>query len=139
MSVAYPLPGTRFHAAVKEQLGEQHNWIDSDDLAMLYRGPHPTSFYRQLHFVLHQEFRLRRTWQQLRRGGTVERTPIRKHNYPSPSRLKALVVTARDALTLPIHRIRLDRLGRQPFQGFGPLGALVHPPDSAHPSPQPDE
>jgi anaerobic magnesium-protoporphyrin IX monomethyl ester cyclase len=49
MSVSYPLPGTKFYQAVRQQLGEQQNWYDSEDLAMLYRGPFTTQFYRQLH------------------------------------------------------------------------------------------
>ena len=38
ISVSYAMPGTKFYAAVREQLGEKQNWQDSDDLAMLYRG-----------------------------------------------------------------------------------------------------
>src|SRR5260370_10848583 len=45
MSVSYPLPGTRFFAAVQHELGTKQNWQDSDDLAMLYHGPFSTSFY----------------------------------------------------------------------------------------------
>jgi len=57
MSVSYPLPGTKFHEAVKQELGGQQNWVDSNDLAMMYHGPFTTEFYRQLHVVLHKEFR----------------------------------------------------------------------------------
>ncbi|MBC7875621.1 MAG: B12-binding domain-containing radical SAM protein [Anaerolineales bacterium] len=60
ISVSYPLPGTKFFERVKMQLGEKQNWIDSDDLAMLYRGPFPQEFYRSLHGRVHYEFRLRR-------------------------------------------------------------------------------
>ena len=60
ISVSYPLPGTKFYAAVREQLGEKQNWQDSSDLAMLYQGPFGTAFYRQLHTVLHNEFRARK-------------------------------------------------------------------------------
>src|SRR5438045_2508037 len=67
MSVSYPLPGTRFFAAVQHELGSKQNWQDSDDLAMLYRGPFSTSFYRVLHRVLHREFRARRAWSELSR------------------------------------------------------------------------
>src|SRR5207245_11207363 len=55
MSVSYPLPGTKFHRAVREQLGLQQNWVDSADLAMMYEGPFGTAFYRTLHVVLHTE------------------------------------------------------------------------------------
>lgn len=60
ISVSYPLPGTKFFERVKMELGEKQNWIDSNDLAMLYHGPFPQEFYRILHGRVHYEFRLRR-------------------------------------------------------------------------------
>src|SRR6185503_5152159 len=60
ISVSYPLPGTKFFERVKMELGDRQNWIDSNDLAMLYRGPFATDFYRILHSRVHHEFRLRR-------------------------------------------------------------------------------
>ena len=70
ISVSYPLPGTKFFERVKLELGEKQNWVDSDDLAMLYRGPFPTTFYRILHGRVHYEFRLRqallkRDWKKI--------------------------------------------------------------------------
>jgi anaerobic magnesium-protoporphyrin IX monomethyl ester cyclase len=64
ISVSYPLPGTKFYNSVKLELGEKQNWVDSDDLAMLYRGPFPTEFYRILHGRVHYEFRIRRALRQ---------------------------------------------------------------------------
>jgi anaerobic magnesium-protoporphyrin IX monomethyl ester cyclase len=64
ISVSYPLPGTKFYERVKLELGEKQNWIDSEDLAMLYRGPFPTEFYRILHGRVHYEFRMRQAWQK---------------------------------------------------------------------------
>ncbi|HQV94279.1 MAG TPA: radical SAM protein [Anaerolineales bacterium] len=64
ISVSYPLPGTKFYERVKLELGEKQNWVDSEDLAMLYRGPFPTEFYRVLHGRVHYEFR---AWKALRR------------------------------------------------------------------------
>jgi anaerobic magnesium-protoporphyrin IX monomethyl ester cyclase len=60
VSVSYPLPGTRFHAMVREQLGAQTNWSDSDDLAMLFQGTYKSPFYRKLHRLLHDDLDLRR-------------------------------------------------------------------------------
>lgn len=59
ISVSYPLPGTKFFERVKMELGEKQNWVDSNDLAMLYHGPFPQEFYRILHGRVHYEFRLR--------------------------------------------------------------------------------
>ncbi|MCC6568132.1 MAG: radical SAM protein, partial [Anaerolineales bacterium] len=63
ISVSYPLPGTKFYERVKLEVGEKQNWVDSEDLAMLYRGPFPTEFYRVLHGLVHYEFR---AWKALR-------------------------------------------------------------------------
>ncbi len=57
VSVAYPLPGTRFHAKVQAQLGLRQNWQDSDDLAMLFQGSYTTDFYRRLRDALHDDVR----------------------------------------------------------------------------------
>jgi len=64
ISVSYPLPGTKFFERVKMELGEKQNWSDSEDLAMLYRGPFPTEFYRLLHGRVHYEFRTRKALRQ---------------------------------------------------------------------------
>lgn len=74
ISVSYPLPGTKFFERVKLELGEKQNWLDSQDLAMLYQGPYPTEFYRVLHSRVHHEFRLRRAW-RTRDMKKMARTP----------------------------------------------------------------
>jgi len=71
ISVSYPLPGTKFYESVKLELGEKQNWVDSEDLAMLYRGPYPTEFYRILYGRVHHEFRLRRAWRKPSLRGLV--------------------------------------------------------------------
>jgi anaerobic magnesium-protoporphyrin IX monomethyl ester cyclase len=68
ISVSYPLPGTKFHERVRSQMGEKRNWKDSDDLAMLYRGPFPEAFYRELYGAVHAEFRMRRAAERARRA-----------------------------------------------------------------------
>jgi anaerobic magnesium-protoporphyrin IX monomethyl ester cyclase len=92
VSVSYPLPGTRFHARVREDLGGRRNWTESDDLAMLYRGPFGTDFYRRLHRVVHAEFRLRRL---VRGRGTS---------------LRHAASALGHAVTLPLERWRLRRV-----------------------------
>ena len=75
ISVSYPLPGTKFFERVKLELGRKQNWTDSEDLAMLYRGPFPTGFYRMLHSRVHYEFRLRKAWRK-RNWRQMLRTPL---------------------------------------------------------------
>jgi anaerobic magnesium-protoporphyrin IX monomethyl ester cyclase len=55
VSVAYPLPGTEFHAHVQAQLGRQRNWKDTGDLAMLFQGAYSSALYRKVRDVLHAE------------------------------------------------------------------------------------
>ncbi len=55
VSVSYPLPGTRFYERTRAQLGEKTNWLDSEDLAMMFKGPYKSEFYRALHDALHAE------------------------------------------------------------------------------------
>ncbi|HKD24125.1 MAG TPA: hypothetical protein VKB71_19045, partial [Rhizomicrobium sp.] len=57
VSVAYPLPGTRFYELVRIQLSERRNWKDSDELAMLFEGTFDTKFYRAVRDALHDEVR----------------------------------------------------------------------------------
>ena len=58
ISVSYPLPGTRFYERIKNTMGEKHNWEHSNDLDLMFPGQYRPDFYRQLHRVVHQEFRL---------------------------------------------------------------------------------
>ncbi len=82
ISVSYPLPGTKFYENVKLQLGEQTNWVDSDDLAMLYKGPFIPDFYRVLHHRVHQEYRARKAWrhiqQAIKQPSTLHLTHLRQ-------------------------------------------------------------
>jgi anaerobic magnesium-protoporphyrin IX monomethyl ester cyclase len=60
VSVSYPLPGTTFYDRVSAQLGEKKNWIDSDDLAVMFKGAYRSEFYYALRTALHAEVDLRR-------------------------------------------------------------------------------
>jgi radical SAM superfamily enzyme YgiQ (UPF0313 family) len=95
ISVSYPLPGTKFYENVKLELGEKTNWVDSDDLAMLYRGPFIQEFYRVLHHRVHHEFRARKAWFSLA-AALKQPTSLR------PWRL-------RQAISIPVNLARLVR------------------------------
>lgn len=60
VSVSYPLPGTRFHDLVAAQLGARDRWLESNDLAMIFRGTYTTGFYRRLHDLVHRDLTARR-------------------------------------------------------------------------------
>lgn len=101
ISVSYPLPGTKFYERVKSELGNKTNWQDSDDLAMLYHGPYSTEFYRQLHTVIHKEYRARKTWQRL------------AHLRPwHPADLRQFAAMVYHTLTLSTARTQLNTLER---------------------------
>ncbi|HKV38946.1 MAG TPA: radical SAM protein [Blastocatellia bacterium] len=55
VSVSYPLPGTKFHDRVREELGEKRNWLDSDDLSVMFKANYTNDFYRGLRDALHAE------------------------------------------------------------------------------------
>ncbi|MCZ7569699.1 MAG: B12-binding domain-containing radical SAM protein [Ardenticatenaceae bacterium] len=131
MSVSYPLPGTRFFENVKAELGLKQNWYDSNDLAMLYRGPFTTAFYRKLHTVLHKEFRARKLRDELRRTMRQPATLRRGH-------LRQVAAMLYHLATLPLERWHLDRLAAVPHAGLGPLPAAMAPTAAARPTPRAD-
>lgn len=109
ISVSYPLPGTPFYERVRHELGERANWHDSADLAMLYRGPFPTAFYRQLHTVVHKDYRSRRMWASLR---DTLRSPAKLR----PAHIRQIAAMIYHWLTLPSAQRKLDRLARLPHE-----------------------
>jgi anaerobic magnesium-protoporphyrin IX monomethyl ester cyclase len=109
ISVSYPLPGTKFYENVKHELGERANWIDSQDMAMLYQGPFATEFYRQLHTVVHKGYRSRKTWGELR---ALLRNPANLR----PGHIRGTAAMIYHRLTLPGAVAKLDELARLPHQ-----------------------
>jgi radical SAM superfamily enzyme YgiQ (UPF0313 family) len=95
VSVSYPLPGTTFYHRVKAQLGQKQNWVDSNDLAMMYRATYVPDFYRALHAYVHTEFRACKSAEALRRG-----------------HLTSLAAVLRHRAAMPLLRRRVDRLSR---------------------------
>jgi anaerobic magnesium-protoporphyrin IX monomethyl ester cyclase len=49
------LPGTVFHERVQAQLGNKRNWVDSDDLCIMFKAAYTTEFYRAVRDALHSE------------------------------------------------------------------------------------
>jgi anaerobic magnesium-protoporphyrin IX monomethyl ester cyclase len=109
ISVSYPLPGTKFYENVRHELGERVNWIDSQDLAMLYQGPFRTEFYRQLHTVVHKDYRSRKTWNELR---WLFRNPANLR----PGHLRQTASMIYHRLTLPSALGKLDQLAALPHE-----------------------
>ncbi len=90
VSVSYPLPGTKFYEQVREELGPKKHWVDSDDLAMMFRGNYTDELYRALHDALHAEVE---TWSPpaANRFNTHPRAEASPANPPGVSELWARV------------------------------------------------
>lgn len=103
ISVSYPLPGTRFYERVKNEMSDKHNWEHSDDLDLMFRGYYQPAFYRQLHRVVHQEFRLRKA--------AVLFSDLWRHPAQfNLSNLRQFIATAGRIPLLYIERARLQKL-----------------------------
>ena len=61
VSVSYPLPGTKFHERVRQELGVKQNWFDSNDLSTMYKATFAPEIYRRVHGLVHHEFRARKS------------------------------------------------------------------------------
>jgi anaerobic magnesium-protoporphyrin IX monomethyl ester cyclase len=123
ISVSYPLPGTPFYERVKAQLGDKQNWLDSDDLAVMYRATYEPEFYRALYALVHAEFRARKSADAVARAARRPWTLRRRH--------------ARESVRFVYHRLkarllerRLGRLGR-PGMSPAPLVVPVLSPQAA--------
>lgn len=129
ISVSYPLPGTPLYQAVRQQMGAKQNWVDSEDLDMLYDGPYGTAFYRQLHQRVHLEFRLRRAWSDL---AGLWRQP---HRIRLAS-LRRLLAMCSYAIRLPISQLKLAYLAKTTRPELAPLRPALDPAAAARPTPQ---
>lgn len=108
VSVSYPLPGTKFHQQVREELGAKSNWVDSDDLAMMFKGAYTTEFYRAVRDALHAEvesFSSPGDWQfSLRDRSVATNRPDLVQVAELWNRVEQLELTCRnsDATRLPV-------------------------------------
>jgi anaerobic magnesium-protoporphyrin IX monomethyl ester cyclase len=58
VSVAYPLPGTKFYDLVKAELRGKTRWKESNDLEMMFHGTYTSDFYRSVRNLLHDQVSL---------------------------------------------------------------------------------
>ena len=135
MSVSYPLPGTKFFDNVQMELGEKHNWVDSGDFEMMYRGPYSSEFYRKLHVVLHKEYRARKLWKKVTSLNKNDRSP---RNYNPVARANDLGHVFYNLATLPIERRRLNKIAVRSRDALGMLPQIMTPEAAANPTPQHD-
>jgi len=115
VSVSYPLPGTPFFDRVKSQLGAKQNWLDSDDLAMMYSATYAPDFYRALYAFVHSEFRARKSLQTIARAAAHPLSLRKRHAHD-------LASLAWHAMRLPVLQRRLAKLSEPASQ---PLPLLI--------------
>lgn len=132
MSVSYPLPGTKFYRMVEQDLGDKQNWIDSEDLDMMFVGTYTTEFYRQLYRVLHKEFRARSAARLLL--GALRR-PARLNR----GALRLAGAALYHGSTLPLARFRMQRLMRLADRRVESLSTAMTPQEAAVPTPESSE
>jgi anaerobic magnesium-protoporphyrin IX monomethyl ester cyclase len=135
MSVSYPLPGTKFFDNVQMELGEKHNWVDSGDFEMMYRGPYSSEFYRKLHLVLHKEYRARKLWKKVM---GLKKNDRSLRNYNSVARANDLGHVFYNLATLRIERRRLNKIAVRSRDALGMLPQIMTPEAAANPTPQHD-
>ncbi|KYG79439.1 radical SAM protein [Roseivirga seohaensis] len=68
ISVSYPLPGTKFYEKVKDDLQGKTNWVDSDDLDLMFTNKYSPVFYKKLHRYVHNRHKLKRGLLALKYG-----------------------------------------------------------------------
>ncbi len=101
ISVSYPLPGTRFHQRVKSEMDRDQRWRDSNDLAMLFHGPHSTRYYRRLHAYAHARFRLTGALRGPRASGLTRPFRILRYGLARVFWKAGLMAAAREREPLP--------------------------------------
>jgi radical SAM superfamily enzyme YgiQ (UPF0313 family) len=104
VSVSYPLPGTKFFDRVVAQLGDKRNWVDSDDLAILFNSPYSTRFYRVLHRHTHHYLAFYRNVKNV-----IEKLHGRASDNVSLARSMAHILNIAPRLLLTWLRLKLYR------------------------------
>jgi radical SAM superfamily enzyme YgiQ (UPF0313 family) len=87
VSVSYPLPGTRFYERVRGELGEKRNWVDSDDLSLMFTGLYTDEFYHALRDALHAEVD---AWSAPKAGGNGNGRPRTGEPTADPTKVARL-------------------------------------------------
>jgi hypothetical protein len=91
---------------VKASIRGRANWVDSEEMPMLYSGPYSTSFYHRLYAALHTEFRIRKATA----GRGIVPTTL---SLLGRGRIRRGLSLLKDGLLLPLHRARLERERRR--------------------------
>lgn len=92
ISVSYPLPGTKFYDKVKSDLAKKTNWIDSDDLDMMFKNTYQPAFYKVLHKYTHYVYHIEKG---LRSAKHILTNPLNTTFKKFKEVLKAIYFTPR--------------------------------------------
>ena len=103
ISISYPLPGTKFHEHVRNELREKKNWVVSADLDLMFAGTYSAEFYRALHGIVHKKFSV---WRGKKEIQHAVFHPLSLHR----DSLRHIAGMAFHGLTLPLDQKRLQAL-----------------------------
>ena len=121
----HPLPrhGARSSSAAKT------NWVDSDDLAMMFQGTYQIAFYRQLHRLLHRDLDLRRRLASGRPPGRRGPAGPRRAGREQWFELGQLEATSRSPAPTSVREPYGLDPGPRPEPGVELSRHARHPPD----------
>jgi len=112
------------------ELGEKRNWVDSDDLAILFSSPYNTRFYRNLHRHTHNYVNYHRNLEALAKTIRLKALPDVAF---AKTVIRLLITTPRLLLTWIGFRFFRHTENPQPTV----LKAELSPQSAASPSIQP--
>lgn len=87
ISVSYPLPGTKFYERVKLDLMMKSNWVDSDDLDLMFKNTYSPLFYKVLQRYVHDRYRIKKGWLSI---GKLFKKPFEQFSYNILSIIKMI-------------------------------------------------
>jgi anaerobic magnesium-protoporphyrin IX monomethyl ester cyclase len=85
VSVAYPLPGTKFYDLVKAQMRGKTRWTESSDLEMMFQGTYTSEFYRSIRNLLHDQVSLQATAERSGLDSRWNELLSREMHYRTPA------------------------------------------------------
>ena len=97
------LPGTKFYEMVKSNLTEKQNWIDSNDLSLMFQNTYTPAFYKILHRYVHSRYRIERGLRQIKQW-------VSSPFVPGLKTLKTLASMVYHTPVTIFHRYQLKQL-----------------------------
>jgi anaerobic magnesium-protoporphyrin IX monomethyl ester cyclase len=72
ISIAYPMPGTKFYDLVRGSMPQEREWVNRDDTDIRFDGEYGTLYYRLARAVAHRRYAPRRPLRKRIEGWMLE-------------------------------------------------------------------